>query len=146
MPPAITATVVLLIVEDSPTDLALTRHALDHAGVPLTVVAARDGEEAMALVRGGRRPDLILLDLNLPRKGGLEVLAELAADPGLRHIPVVVLSSSRAQADVRGAYHRNANAYLVKSLDIDEFVDAVGTLRRFWLEVVRLPSQPDTAG
>jgi len=136
------ATVVLLIVEDSPTDLALTRHALDVAGVPLRVVAARDGEQAMERLHDAPAPDLILLDLNLPKKSGLEVLADLAADPELRRIPVVVLSSSTAHKDVTGAYDRNANAYLVKSLDLDEFIGAVQTLRRFWLEVVRLPSQP----
>lgn len=136
------ATVVLLIVEDSPSDLALTKHALEESGMPLTLVAARDGEEAMAMLRGGRPPDLILLDLNLPRKSGLEVLTELAGDAELRRIPVVVLSSSAAQKDVREAYDRNANAYLVKSLDLDEFVGAVQTLRRFWLKVVRLPTQP----
>ena len=137
-----TTTVVLLIVEDSPTDLALTRHALDQTGMPLTVLAARDGEEAMTLLHTSRPPDLILLDLNLPRKNGLEVLTELAADPELHRIPVVVLSSSAAQKDVQGAYDRNANAYLVKSLHLDEFIDAVQTLRRFWLEVARLPSEP----
>jgi len=136
------ATVVLLIVEDSPSDLALTKHALEESGMPLTLVAARDGEEAMAVLRRGRLPDLILLDLNLPRKSGLEVLTELAGDAELRRIPVVVLSSSAAQKDVREAYDRNANAYLVKSLDLDEFVGAVQTLRRFWLKVVRLPTQP----
>jgi CheY-like chemotaxis protein len=136
------ATVVLLIVEDSPSDLALTKHALEESGMPLTLVAARDGEEAMAVLRRGRLPDLILLDLNLPRKSGLEVLTELAGDAELRRIPVVVLSSSAAQKDVREAYDRNANAYLVKSLDLDEFVGAVQALRRFWLKVVRLPTQP----
>src|SRR6266498_1493754 len=136
------ATVVLLIVEDSPSDLALTKHALEECGMPLTLVAVRDGEEAMTLLRRGRPPDLILLDLNLPRKSGLEVLTELAADPELRRIPVVVLSSSAAQKDVQGAYDRNAHAYLVKSLHLDEFIDAVQTLRRFWLEVAHLPSQP----
>jgi CheY-like chemotaxis protein len=135
------ATVVLLIVEDSPSDLALTKHALEECGMPLTLVAVRDGEEAMTLLRRGRPPDLILLDLNLPRKSGLEVLTELAADPELRRIPVVVLSSSAAQKDVQEAYDRNANAYLVKSLDLDEFVGAVQTMRRFWFKVVRLPTR-----
>ena len=146
--PSITpeATVVLLIVEDSPSDLALTKHALAESGMPLTLIAARDGEEAMALLRKDRPPDLILLDLNLPRKSGLEVLTELAGDPELRRIPVVVLSSSGAQKDVQEAYDRNANAYLVKSLDLDEFVGAVQALRRFWLTVVRLPSQPTIVG
>jgi CheY-like chemotaxis protein len=137
------ATVVLLIVEDSASDLALTKHALDEAGVPLTILAARDGEQAMELLHGiDRPPDLILLDLNLPRKSGMEVLAELAADPELRRIPVIVLSSSAAQRDVAGAYDRNANAYLVKSLDLDEFTAAVNTLQRFWLDFASLPSQP----
>jgi chemotaxis family two-component system response regulator Rcp1 len=140
------ATVVLLIVEDSPSDLALTKHALEESGMPLTLVAARDGEEAMAMLREGRPPDLILLDLNLPRKSGLEVLTELAGDAELRRIPVVVLSSSAAQKDVTEAYDRNANAYLVKSLDLDEFVGAVQTLRRFWFKVVRLPTRPTSVG
>jgi two-component system, chemotaxis family, response regulator Rcp1 len=138
--------VVLLIVEDSPSDLALTKHALEQSGMPLTLLAARDGEEAMALLRKDRPPDLILLDLNLPRKSGLEVLTELAGDPELRRIPVVVLSSSGAQKDVQQAYDHNANAYLVKSLDLDEFVGAVQALRRFWLKVVRLPSRPAMGG
>jgi CheY-like chemotaxis protein len=146
--PSITpeATVVLLIVEDSPSDLALTKHALEESGMPLTLVAARDGEEAMAMLRSGRPPDLILLDLNLPRKSGLEVLTELAGDVELRRIPVVVLSSSTAQKDVHEAYDRNANAYLVKSLDLDEFVGAVQILRRFWLKVVRLPTRQTGVG
>jgi CheY-like chemotaxis protein len=90
-----------------PADLELTKHALDQTGLPLIVLAARDGEEAMTLLRTVRPPDLILLDLNLPRKNGLEVLAKLAGDPELRRIPVVVLSSSTAQTDVRAAYDRN---------------------------------------
>jgi CheY-like chemotaxis protein len=98
-----TATVVLLIVEDSSADFALTKHALEASGVAPTVLAARDGEEAMAMLRGGPPPDLILLDLNLPRKSGLEVLAELAGDAELRRIPVVVLSSSAAHKDVEGS-------------------------------------------
>jgi two-component system, chemotaxis family, response regulator Rcp1 len=136
------STVVLLIVEDNPADLALTRHALDQAGVPLTILVAGDGEEAMAMLRAAPPPDLILLDLNLPGKNGMEVLAELAEDATLRRIPVVVLSSSTAPKDVQAAYDRNANAYLVKSMDLDEFIEAVQTLRRFWLDFVRLPSGP----
>jgi CheY-like chemotaxis protein len=133
---------VLLLVEDSPSDLALTRHALDQTSVPPTILAASNGEEAMTLLHNVYPPDLIVLDLNLPRKSGLEVLTELAADPELRRIPVVVLSSSAAQQDVTDAYDRNANAYMVKALDLDAFIAAVQTLQRFWFDFVRLPSRP----
>jgi CheY-like chemotaxis protein len=86
------------------------------------------------------RPDLVLLDLNLPRKSGLEVLDEMRSDESLAHIPVIMLTSSAAQSDVEAAYARGANAFVVKPLELDAFMDLIGAIRGFWLEVARLPS------
>jgi len=109
----------------------------------LTVV--KDGQEAIAdLRRQGKyanaaRPDLVLLDLNLPRKGGLEVLAEIKEDPDLKSIPVVVLTTSQAAQDVRRAYELHANCYIVKPVDLDQFMSVVQAIKSFWLGVVMLP-------
>lgn len=136
----------ILLVEDNPGDVVLTREALGAARVVNDVHVTADGEEAMAFLRHEGpyrdvpRPDLILLDLNLPRKDGREVLAEIKADPTLRRIPVVVLTTSSAERDILTSYDLHANSYVTKPLDIDEFLSAVRDIEGFWLELVALPS------
>jgi chemotaxis family two-component system response regulator Rcp1 len=139
--------VELLLVEDNPGDVELTREALEEARVRNRLSVVGDGVEALAFLRregpyaGAPRPDLVMLDLNLPRKDGREVLAEIKQDPELRRIPVVVLTTSEAEKDVLGAYELHANAYIVKPVDLDQFLGVVRSVEGFWLAVVRLPSE-----
>jgi CheY-like chemotaxis protein len=136
----------VLLVEDNEADVRLTREALREAGDDVRLSMVADGEQALAFLRreGGfseaPRPDLVLLDLNLPRKNGLEVLDELRADPSLAQIPVIVLTSSAARSDVEAAYARGANAFVVKPHELDVFMDLINAVRTFWLEVAQLPS------
>jgi chemotaxis family two-component system response regulator Rcp1 len=135
----------ILLVEDNPADVVLTEAVLAEAKVANRLWVARDGKEAMEFLRRearqpkSPRPDLVLLDLNLPRKGGLEVLAEMKADRELRAIPVVVLTTSAAERDVLAAYDQHVNAYITKPVDLDQFVAVVRAVDDFWLAVVRLP-------
>ena len=136
----------ILLVEDSPSDTELTVEALadGHVGNNLSIVD--DGEKALQFLhRQGAyadapRPDLILLDLNLPRKDGREVLAEIKSDPTLQMIPVVVLTTSGAEQDVQRAYALHANCYITKPVDFRQFVEAVKAIEDFWFTVVKLPS------
>jgi two-component system, chemotaxis family, response regulator Rcp1 len=138
--------VSILLVEDNPGDIRLTQEALREGCVESELQVARDGVEALDLLRRrGRyadaaRPDLILLDLNLPRKDGREVLAALKADDSLRRIPVVVLSTSRADEDIRASYDLHANCYITKPVDLDRFIAVVRSIDQFWLSLVELPS------
>ena len=147
--PSFAKHIEILLVEDSPADIMITQDALSEARVLNTINVVEDGVEALAFLRReppyteARRPDLILLDLNLPRKSGREVLAEIKADPLLRTIPVVVLTTSQADEDVWKAYHLHANCYVVKPLDFATFVQAVRSIRHFWLCVVTLPVDSD---
>jgi len=140
----------ILLVEDNPADARLTLEALRGGQVRNRLHHARDGVEALEFLRregdhaGAPRPDLILLDLNMPRKGGREVLAELREDPSLRLIPVVVLTTSAAEHDIRSAYALGGNCYITKPADLDTFFDIVNALEEFWLTVVKLP-RPDLA-
>jgi len=135
----------VLLVEDNPADADLTRETLDECRLRLALSVASDGEEAMDFLRlrgrfaGERRPDLVLLDLNLPRKDGREVLAEMKADPELRSIPVVVLTSSQAERDVAQSYALGANCYVAKPVDLRAFQRIVRGLEEFWFTVVKLP-------
>jgi CheY-like chemotaxis protein len=130
----------LLVVEDNPTDVMLLQEALRASGNTQEPDIARDGEEAMTHLRGpAMRPDLVLLDLNLPRKNGREVLAEVKADPELCSIPVIVLTSSGAPPDIDFAYTHHANAYVRKPLGLDRLTEFAGTLRDFWQGQVTLP-------
>jgi len=135
----------VLLVEDSPGDTRLTLEAIRDCDVPLTLNVVRDGFEAMAFLRReGRygaveRPALILLDLNLPGKGGREVLAEVKGDRDLRRIPVVVLTTSRSEDDIAAAYGLHANCYVRKPADTDELLGIVKGIEDFWLTKVRLP-------
>jgi CheY-like chemotaxis protein len=136
----------ILLVEDSPGDVRLTIEALKEAKVRNRLSVVADGVEAMAFVKrqgpyaSAASPDLILLDLNLPRKDGREVLAEIKADPALRRIPVVVLTTSRAEEDVLKAYDLHANCYITKPVDFGRFMEVVRSIEDFWLTVVKLPS------
>jgi chemotaxis family two-component system response regulator Rcp1 len=133
----------ILLVEDSPGDVVLTAEALREARVANELHVARDGDEALRFLRrqgehaGAPRPDLVLLDLNLPRVHGKEVLAAMRADPELAGIPVVVLTTSARDADILDAYDLRANAYVSKPVDFTRFIDVVRTLEGFWVEVVR---------
>jgi chemotaxis family two-component system response regulator Rcp1 len=135
----------VLLVEDSPGDVRLTREALKDAKVHISLHVATDGIEAMAfLERAGRhtlapRPDLILLDLNLPRKDGREVLKEIKESPIFRSIPVVILTTSASEADVLHSYNLHANCYITKPVDLDGFLTVVRSIDSFWLSVVKLP-------
>lgn len=136
----------ILIVEDNPADVRLTQEAFREGKIHNTLSVARDGVEAIDyLHRRGRfpdapRPDLILLDLNLPRKNGREVLADIKADPSLMRIPVVILTTSRAETDVLKTYDLHANCYVVKPADLDEFIDVVKSIEHFWLKSATLPA------
>jgi CheY-like chemotaxis protein len=136
----------ILLVEDSPDDIVLTTEALRDGKVRNHISVVEDGEEAMAFLRRqGRnahapRPDLILLDLNLPRKSGREVLAEIKADPDLKRIPVVIMTTSSDEKDVLQAYNCHANCYVTKPVDLDQFIGVVKSIENFWLTVVKLPA------
>lgn len=135
----------ILLVEDSPSDIRLTQKVLADARIANNLSVVRDGVDALAFLRGeapneaGIQPDLVLLDLNLPRKDGREVLHEIKADPDLRHIPVVVLTTSREEHDVLRSYELQANSYISKPIDLNEFIDVVRSIEGYWLSIVRLP-------
>lgn len=137
----------ILLVEDSAADVRLMREALKGMKVDTRLSVVPDGIEALAFLRGeGKygnavRPDLILLDLNLPRKHGLEVLAERRGDPLLRRVPVVVLTNSTAERDILRSYDLGANCYIVKPVDLEQFLEIVKAMEEFWLTVAQLPSQ-----
>ena len=133
-------------MEDSPTDVLLAQEALEQARVLNTLHVVSDGVEAMDYLRrqtpfeNAVRPDLILLDLNLPRKDGREVLAEVKADPLLKRIPVVVLTTSQDEQDIFKAYGLHANCYVSKPVDFDRFTDVVRAIESFWFTVASLPN------
>ena len=140
-------TIVILLAEDNPGDARLTQEAMHDAKMTNLMHVVEDGIEAMQFLRRqGRyadapRPDLILLDLNLPKKDGRSVLAEIKTDPDLRRIPVVVLTTSRAEEDVLMAYDLHANAYVTKPVDLAQFMKIVALIDEFWVNVVTLPSR-----
>ncbi|MBI5587019.1 MAG: response regulator [Deltaproteobacteria bacterium] len=135
----------ILMVEDNPSDVRLTREAFKDAKVRNRMHVAVDGEDAMAYLRqegkhrDALKPDLILLDLNLPKKNGREVLSEIKADPDLKRIPVVILTTSDDEKDVFTAYDLHVNAYIKKPVDLDQFIKIVEAVEDFWLTVVKLP-------
>lgn len=135
----------ILLVEDSRADVLITREALTEARLVNTLHVARDGVEAMDFLHkkgkyaSARRPDLILLDLNLPRKSGREVLVEIKSDDNLKAIPVVVLTTSNAEEDIVKSYNLHANCYVVKPVGFENFLAAVQSIRHFWFGVVALP-------
>ena len=136
---------VILLVEDNPGDIRLVREAMRERRMQVDLHAVENGVEALAFLRRADgyarapRPDLILLDLNLPKMDGRGVLAEVKEDIDLRRIPVVVLTASQAEEDILRAYDLRANCYVTKPLDLDQFMDAVQTIQNFWMSVVKLP-------
>jgi CheY-like chemotaxis protein len=137
----------ILLVEDNLADARLTIEAMKEAKVHNRLSHVHDGEEALAFLRQeagyaeAPKPDLILLDLNMPRKDGREVLAAIKVDPRFKRIPVVVLTSSQAEEDILKAYNLNANCYVTKPVDFDQFLKVVRAIEEFWLTIVRLPTE-----
>jgi len=141
------APIDILMVEDNLGDARLTQEALKESKMLNNLFHAKDGVEAMEFLRKEGKfkdvptPDIILLDLNLPRKDGREVLAELKAIPKLKNIPVVVLTTSDAEQDILMSYNLHANCYITKPVDLDKFIEIVRGIENFWLSIVKLPSQ-----
>lgn len=143
-----TQPIEVLLVEDNPGDVRLTREALRDGKMHNNLSVVPDGVEALAFLRrqgkyaDAPRPDLILLDLNLPKKDGREVLQDIKADPALQRIPVVVLTSSEAERDIAQAYALHANCYITKPVDLDQFITVVKSIEDFWFTIVKLPPEP----
>ena len=145
IPPPNLVPIEILLIEDSPTDALLTKEALAEAKLLNHLSVAEDGVKAMAFLRreppyeNAPRPQLILLDLNMPRKDGREVLAEIKADDALKVIPVIVLTTSRAEDDVMRSYSLHANCFITKPVDFESFADAIRSIEQFWFVIVTLP-------
>lgn len=145
VPPELVKPIEILLVEDNPGDVRLTIEALKEAKVINHLTVLKDGVEALAFLRrqgphaGAPRPHLIVLDLNLPRKDGREVLAEIKSDDSLKRIPVVVLTTSQDEQDVLKSYNLHANCYITKPVDLDQFIKVVRSIEDFWLGIVVLP-------
>ncbi len=141
----------VLLVEDNPGDVRLAKEAFKEAKARSELHVVGDGVEALHFLRrengfaNRARPDIVLLDLNLPRKDGREVLAELKEDPELKHIPVVVLSTSEAEGDIRDSYRLHANCYITKPLDLARFLEVMRAVDEFWFRVVKLPESTGDA-
>ena len=137
----------ILLVEDNPGDARLTREALAQSAMPSTLYDVRDGEQAMAFLRregpyaSAPRPRLVLLDLNLPRLDGREVLEDMKNDPALRHIPVVVLTSSEAEEDILNCYRLHANCFVTKPVDLEDLTRLLEGIEQFWFNLVKLPPE-----
>jgi chemotaxis family two-component system response regulator Rcp1 len=137
----------ILLIEDNPGDVRLTEEALKEGKVTNNLMVAKDGEEALDCLYKRRkftncpRPDLILLDLNLPKKDGREVLETIKADDNLKQIPVIILTTSKAEEDILRSYQHHANCYITKPIDIDEFLRVVRLTEDFWLTIVQLPTR-----
>jgi chemotaxis family two-component system response regulator Rcp1 len=140
----------ILLVEDNPGDVRLTQEALQEGKVRINMISVADGEEAIEFLRQkGRyplafRPDLILLDLNLPKKSGFEVLEEIKNDEALKSIPAVVLTTSQAEEDILKSYQLHANAFISKPVDLIQFLSVVKAIEDFWIEIVRLPTSEES--
>ena len=145
-PQAAVRPITVLMVEDDPDDVYLTQEALRSGRLQITMQVVSDGASAMQYLRGeqeyagSRRPDLVLLDLNLPRMDGREVLAALKEDPELSDIPVVILTTSEAEEDITSSYRHHANCYISKPVGIDKFRSVVASIESFWFTVVKLPT------
>jgi CheY-like chemotaxis protein len=143
--PLLVHAIDILLVEDSAADVRLTREALRNTKLINRLMVAGDGVEALAMLRNQGsyadlvRPDLVLLDLNLPKKNGRTVLAEIKDDPELKRIPVVILTSSTAEEDVVRSYDLHANCYITKPLELDNFIEVVKAIEDFWVGIVKLP-------
>jgi chemotaxis family two-component system response regulator Rcp1 len=136
----------LLLVEDSPADTRLTRESLKDCKVKVDIYDVRDGVEAMQFLRregqfaDAQRPDLVIMDLNMPRKDGRETLEEIKSDPDLRHIPVVILTVSESEEDILKSYNLHANAFITKPIDLEQFAKIVREIENFWFTIVKLPN------
>jgi CheY-like chemotaxis protein len=145
-------TMQILLVEDSPDDVLFTREAFADADMPHQLHVVQDGDDAMSFLRqegehaAAPTPDLILLDLNLPRKDGREVLTEVKADPELREIPIVVLTTSSSDEDIMHSYRSYVNSYIRKPVTFDKFVEAVQAIGRYWFSLVTLPQDGQHGG
>ncbi|MBV9265090.1 MAG: response regulator [Acidobacteriaceae bacterium] len=144
-------TLRLLLVEDTASDVRLVREALKETGVPVELSVARDGVEAMDYLHQAEfgmasRPDIVLLDLNLPRKNGREVLSELKSSSNLKQIPVIVMTSSRADDDINEAYALNANCYITKPNDLNEYIHIIRAIEDFWFYTATLPDNFHSGG
>jgi len=133
--------ITILLVEDNPGDVRLIKEVFKDGKVVNTLTVAKDGMDAMAILKDSSKelPDLILLDLNLPRKKGLEVLDDIKRDPNLKRIPVIVLTTSSAEEDIIKSYDLYASAYLTKPVELNEFITVIRNLENFWLSVVKYP-------
>ena len=137
----------ILLVEDNPGDVRLTQEALTEGKVRNNMTVATDGVEAMQVLRkegkfdGAPEPDLVLLDLNMPKKDGREVLEEIKSDDKLKHIPVVILTTSHSEEDVLKSYGLHANCYITKPVELDQFLHVVKSVEQFWLSIVKLPTR-----
>jgi chemotaxis family two-component system response regulator Rcp1 len=141
----------ILLVEDSPSDVRLIREVVKEAHIPIQLSLARDGVEALDYMRQTEtgntvRPDIILLDLNLPRKNGREVLAELKASVAFRQIPVLVMTSSQAEDDIRACYGLNANCYITKPINLSQYFQVVRAIENFWCSTATLPGHAGYTG
>ena len=141
----------VLLVEDNPIDIIMTRKALEEVDLPLRLHVIQDGEEALDFIRQNCNsrdtnspcPDLILLDLNLPKKSGKEILSEIRQDPNTRVIPVIILTTSSEDKDIVECYSQSANCYITKPLNVDNFKLAIQIIGKFWTEVAKLPQSPN---
>jgi len=147
MNPRVSNPIKILLVEDNPGDVRLIKEVFKDAKIYNSMQIAYDGEEAMNILRkeggytGASFPDLILLDLNLPKKDGREVLREIKDDDALKCIPVVILTTSNAEEDLIETYKMNANCYITKPVDLDQFINVVKSIENFWLSIVKLPTR-----
>jgi chemotaxis family two-component system response regulator Rcp1 len=139
----------ILLVEDNEGDIVLTREAFKESKLNNNLSIVKDGVEALSFLKkegiysGVPRPDIILLDLNLPKKTGLEVLHEIKSDPKLKTIPVVILTCSKNEDDIWETYSNQANCYITKPVDFDKFINVIKSLNNFWLDIVKLPSMKE---
>ncbi len=137
----------ILIVEDNSGDIVLTREAFDEVGLSEKVHISKEGEEAMRFLKkespfeNAPTPDIILLDLNIPKKDGREILADIKNDDELKAIPVIILTTSKSERDILSCYQSYANCYIEKPVDFDQFVDIIASIKDFWLNLVHLPTQ-----
>jgi two-component system, chemotaxis family, response regulator Rcp1 len=144
MSPGVSNPIEILLVEDNPGDVRLIKEVFKDAKIYNNMQVAYDGEAAMEILRrddGSIFPDLILLDLNLPKKDGREVLREIKGDDCLKCIPVVILTTSNAEEDLIETYKMNANCYITKPVDLDQFINVVKSIENFWLSIVKLPTR-----
>ncbi|HTB06301.1 MAG TPA: response regulator [Bacteroidia bacterium] len=139
----------ILLVEDNPADIRLTQEVFKEGRIKNLLNIAMDGEEALKYLRkqdkhlNAETPDLVLLDLNLPKKDGREVLAEIKADASLKMLPVIILTTSAAEQDIMNTYANHANCYIMKPVDLAQFINVVRSIEEFWLTVVKLPNKEE---